>query len=157
MVILYIVIFYRAKLYSDMLLQVVYVFLQVYGWHAWLRGGPDRSRLEVSRITRPVSVGGGIVGVIGTAALGGMMYRLTDAAFPFIDALATVASLVAQWLLARKVLESWLVWIVVDVVSIGLYIAKRLYPTAALYLVFLVLAIQGYFAWKRSPASVATA
>jgi nicotinamide mononucleotide transporter len=65
-----------------------------------------------------------------------------------------VASLIAQWLLGRKVLEAWLVWIVVDVVSIGLYVAKRLYPTAALYLVFLLLATQGYVAWKRSPAAV---
>jgi nicotinamide mononucleotide transporter len=157
MVSLYIVIFFRAKLYSDTLLQVVYVFLQIYGWHAWLKGGPNRTPLDVSRISNRAAVVALVVGVVATIGLGGAMSRYTDAAFPFIDAFATVASLIAQWLMGRKVLESWLVWIVVDVVSIGLYVAKRLYPTAALYFAFLLLATQGYMAWKRSQAVAVTA
>ncbi|HEX8200841.1 MAG TPA: nicotinamide riboside transporter PnuC [Isosphaeraceae bacterium] len=157
MVVLYIAIFYRAKLYSDMILQVVYVFLQIYGWHAWLRGGPNRTRLAVSRLSPRGAMGWAIAGFIGTVALGSTMSRYTDASLPFVDAFATVASLIAQWLMGRKVLESWLVWIVVDIVSIGMYVSKRLNLTAGLYVVFLVLAVQGYLAWRRTPRGPATA
>ena len=152
MVSLYIVIFYQARLYSDMLLQVVYVGLQVYGWHAWLTGGPRRTVLEVSRLSRRAAVAWSIVCVVGTAALGTVMHLRTDAALPYVDAFATTASLIAQWLLGRKVLESWLVWIIVDVVSIGMYLAKDLHLTAALYAVFLVLSFQGYREWSRTRA-----
>jgi nicotinamide mononucleotide transporter len=150
MVILYIAIFYHAKLYSDMLLQVVYVFLQLYGWHAWLRGGPNRIALPVSRIVAWQVLAWLVACAGGTYLLGTLMYRHTDASFPYVDAFTTVASLIAQWLMARKLLESWLAWIVVDVVSIGLYLRKDLYLTAGLYTVFLFLATLGYFAWRRT-------
>jgi nicotinamide mononucleotide transporter len=152
MVGLYIVVFYRARLYADMLLQVVYVVLQLYGWHAWVRGGPRRSGLEVSRLPWRAAVAWSIVCAVGTAALGTVMHLRTDASLPYLDAFATNASLIAQWLLGRKVLESWLVWIVVDVFSIGMYLMKDLYLTAALYAVFLALSVQGYRAWSRTRA-----
>ena len=152
MVALYIVVFYRARLYADMLLQVVYVVLQLYGWHAWATGGPRRTGLAVSRLPRHAAVAWSIVCAVGTAALGTVMHLRTDASLPYLDAFATNASLIAQWLLGRKVLESWLVWIVVDVFSIGMYLAKDLYLTAALYAVFLALSVQGYRAWSRTRA-----
>jgi nicotinamide mononucleotide transporter len=157
MVLLYIVIFYRAKLYSDMLLQVAYVFLQLYGWHAWLRGGPDSTPLVVSRL--PVWQAGAwiVAGALAAALLGATMRYYTDASFPLVDAVATVASLIAQWLMGRKVLESWLVWIFVDIVSVGLYLAKELYPTAALYAIFLGLAAWGWFEWESAWTKQATA
>lgn len=157
MVILYLVIFYEAKLYSDALLQVIYVFLQIYGWYAWLRGGPDRSPLVISRLQPMLAAEWLFVGVCGTDALGGAMAHFTDASFPWIDAGAAVASLIAQWLMGRKVLESWLVWIGVDIVSIGLYLAKELYVTAGLYAVFLVLATYGWFKWREVWQKQATA
>lgn len=150
MVSLYIVIFFDAKLYSDMLLQVIYVGLQIYGWHAWLRGGPGRSTLAVSTLSGHSLVRWAIVCVVGTGVLGTLMSRYTDASFPYPDAFTTTASLVAQWLLGRKILESWLLWIVVDVVSIALYSAKALYLTAGLYAVFLGLATLGFVEWKKS-------
>ncbi|HZL86831.1 MAG TPA: nicotinamide riboside transporter PnuC [Pirellulaceae bacterium] len=157
MVILYIFIFYRAKLYSDMLLQVVYVPLQIYGWYAWLRGGPDQTPLVVSRLPA-WQFGLWLVAGAGPAHwLGHTMDTRTDAAFPYIDAIATIASLIAQWLMGRKVLESWLVWIFVDVLSIGLYLAKELYPTAILYCVLLILATWGWFEWKGVWKKQATA
>jgi nicotinamide mononucleotide transporter len=157
MVLLYIVIFYHAKLYSDMLLQVVYVFLQIYGWHAWLRGGPDNSPLAVHRLPASHMLPWVVVCLSGTLLLGWLMRSYTDASFPHIDAWAAVASLIAQWFMGRKVLESWLVWIAVDVVSIGLYLAKELYPTAALYAVFLILATWGWFEWKAACPQPVTA
>lgn len=89
--------------------------------------------------------------------LGRTMHRCTDASFPYLDALTTVASLIAQWLMGRKVLESWLVWIFVDVISIGLYVAKELYLTAGLYSVFLVLATWGWAEWRAAWKRPATA
>lgn len=157
MVILYAAIFYQARLYSDMLLQVVYVFLQIYGWYAWLRGGPDETPLVVSRLGKSDVIGWLLAGILAAAALGAFMHAFTDASFPYVDALATVASLIAQWLLGRKVLETWLVWIFVDVVSIGLYLAKGLYPTAILYAVFLVMATWGWYEWRNVWRKQATA
>jgi nicotinamide mononucleotide transporter len=150
MVALYLVVFYQARLYSDMLLQGVYIVLQVYGWYAWVYGGTNRSALAVTRTSPREMLAWGAVCLVGTAALGGTMRAFTDASLPFLDAFTTSASLVAQWLLGRKRLESWLFWIVVDVVSIGVYLAKGLYPTTGLYAIFLCLAVWGFFEWKRT-------
>lgn len=150
MVAMYIVIFYEAKLYSDMLLQVVYVFLQIYGWYAWVRGGEERRPLRVGRLGRYGWAWSLAACAAGTISLGTGMARYTDAALPYVDAFATSTSLVAQWHLGRKRLESWLFWITVDVVSIGMYVQKRLWPTAVLYVAFLALATWGWFEWRRA-------
>jgi len=150
MVGLYIFVFYQARLYSDMGLQVIYVFLQIYGWHNWLHGGRDRAELKVSRIT---PAGAGLwtsVATAGTAGLGYVMHQFTNAALPYWDAATTVLSLIAQWLMAKKILECWVIWLTVDVLAIGIYTVKALYPTTVLYAVFLILATMGLFAWKRT-------
>ncbi len=149
-VVLYIWIFFQAKLYSDVGLHVVYVVLGLYGWWYWLRGGPRESTAPVTRLSAialPVWV---VVGLAATAGLGWTMDTQTDAALPYWDAATTAFSLIAQYLLARKRLESWLFWIAVDVMAIGVYIAKELYVTSGLYGVFLILAIMGFFTWRRS-------
>ena len=150
MVSLYVWIFYQAKLYSDMGLQVVYIVLQIYGWIHWLRGGPRDSDLPVTRLSGNRIAFWIIVAVACTVLLGGGMARWTDAAIPYWDATTTVLSLIAQYLLARKVLENWLFWILVDVLAIGIYAVKELYITAGLYAVFLGLATWGWLAWKAS-------
>ena len=151
MVSLYIVIFGRAKLYSDMGLQVIYVGLQLYGWWHWLHGGRDgESELPVGRLGSQALAGWIAVSVAGTAVLGWIMATRTDAALPYPDAFTTVTSLVAQWLMARKALENWSFWIAVDVVAIGVYLAKGLYPTAILYAVFLGMCVVGYREWRES-------
>lgn len=148
--VLYIYIFYGARLYSDALLQVVYVVLQVYGWYHWLHGGRNDTPLPVARLSVRHLAGWVGVGIVGAGALGYVMAHYTDAALPFWDATITSLSLVAQYLLARKKLENWLFWITVDILAIGVYAAKALYPTAGLYAVFLGLATYGFFEWKRS-------
>ncbi len=150
MVLLYAAIFCRARLYSDMLLQFVFVGMQIFGWWAWLRGGPDRSPLIVGRLSlRGLKVW--IAVVVGASAIwGALMARYTDADFAYLDATAAVASLVAQWLLGRKILESWLFWIFVDVLSVGLYGAKELYLTLGLYILFLCMAIWGWVEWRAA-------
>ena len=149
---LYIFIFFRAKLYADMGLQVFYVVISFYGWWNWLYGGENRSELHVTRLSRRLALALPFVFVAGAALLGTFLRHATDAALPYMDASLTVASLIAQYLMTRKVLENWMIWIVADVAYIGMYIYKDLYPTAFLYAVFLGLAAMGHLQWKKSLA-----
>jgi nicotinamide mononucleotide transporter len=149
-VVLYVVVFFDAKLYADTLLQVVYIVLQIYGWYEWLHGGPAKTELRISRSS------GRSLALLLLLAAGvtlGMGYgfdRYTDAALPYWDSAITALSLVAQWMVAKKRLENWVFWIVVDVLAIGVYFTKQLLPTAALYGVFLVMAVMGLRAWRKA-------
>jgi len=147
---LYFVVFFDAKLYADMGLQVVYFALSLYGWYEWLYGGENRTELHVSRTSRALGVRLLVIGIASAALLGTILARFTDAALPYVDSATTSTSLVAQWMMTRKILENWAVWAVVDVVYVAMFIFKQLYLTAGLYSVFLVLAIMGYVQWKRS-------
>ena len=149
---LYFVVFYEAKLYADMGLQAVYFALSLYGWYEWLYGGENRTELHVSRSSQALGVRLAIIGFACAATLGTLLARFTDAALPYIDSATTSTSLVAQWMMTRKILENWAVWVAVDVVYIAMFVFKRLYLTAGLYAVFLVLAVMGYIQWKRSLA-----
>lgn len=151
---LYIVIFYRVKLYSDLILHVIYVVMQIYGWYYWLHGGNRSEAPPVSTLTSRDRLVWPAVAVLGTFGWGWLMSTFTDAAVPYGDAFTTAASLAAQWLMARKKLESWLFWIAVDVVAIGIYWNKSLFLTSGLYSVFLVLATMGLFAWRKSMDAV---
>lgn len=147
---LYFVVFFEAKLYADMGLQVVYFALSLYGWYEWLYGGENRTVLHVSRTPRSLGIKLVLIGVASAAILGTALARFTDAALPYLDSATTSTSLVAQWMMTRKIVENWAVWAVVDVVYVGMFIFKKLYLTAGLYAVFLVLAIMGYRQWKRT-------
>jgi nicotinamide mononucleotide transporter len=149
-VLLYIFVFYQVRLYSDMGLHVIYVGLQIYGWYNWLHGGKLERELEVSRLTWPTFLLWGVAGGAVTSGLGYVMTTYTDASLPYGDAATTILSLIAQFLTAKKKLESWVFWIAVDVLAVGIYLAKELYPTAILYSLFLVLATTGLFAWRKS-------
>lgn len=147
---LYIYVFLKARLYADMGLQVYFLSISFYGWWNWLYGGANHSELHVSRISpRSAGVLAG-VGVVATAALSHVLGTYTNAAIPWADSTLAVASLIAQYLMTRKVLENWAIWVAVDVGSIGMYVYKGLYPTTFLYAVYLVLATMGWFEWKRS-------
>jgi len=147
---LYVIVFHRAKLYADMGLQVVYIVISFYGWYEWLYGGPDRTALQVTR-TKPrhyIILAG--LAVAGAYLTGVLLGRHTDASLPYLDSATTSTSLVAQWMMTRKLLENWVVWVAVDLVYIGMFIYKQLYPTALLYVVFTILAAWGYFQWKAT-------
>ena len=149
---LYIYIFFNARLYADMGLQVYFLGISFYGWWNWLYGGANHSELHVSRITPRNAALLAAVGVAAAAGLSHFLATHTDAAVPWADSTLTVASLIAQYLMTRKVLENWAIWVAVDVGSIAMYIYKGLYPTVFLYSVFLVLATMGWFEWRRSLA-----
>ncbi len=147
---LYIVVFFDQRLYADMGLQVVYLLLSLYGWYAWLHGGENRSALLVSRATPRLLVVLTLINLAGWAVLSWLLQHFTNASLPWLDSLLATTSLVAQWMMTRKVLENWTLWILVDVVYVPMYVYKNLYATAALYVVFLVLAVLGHREWKRS-------
>lgn len=149
---LYIVIFYQVKLYSNLMLHILYVGLQLYGWHHWLRGGKNQSVLPVSVLGWRSRLAWPAAATALTVCWGYFMSRYTDAAVPYGDAFTSVTSLVAQWLMARKQLESWFFWIAVDVVAIGIYWQQGLQLTSGLYAVFLILAALGWHEWRKSLA-----
>ncbi len=149
-VVLYAIVFYDAKLYADMGLQVVYAVLSIYGWYEWLYGGEGRTVLRVTRTPPRVATVLTIIAAAGSALLGTLLHRVTDAALPFMDSFLSSTSLVAQWMMTKKLLENWLVWIAVDVLYVGMFLFKGLYVTAGLYAVFLALAVRGYVDWRRS-------
>jgi nicotinamide mononucleotide transporter len=147
---LYFVVFRDSKLYADMGLQAIYFLLSLYGWYEWLYGGEKKTELKVSRGTPRMAVTLIAIGIAGVAVLGTIFARYTDAALPYLDSATATTSLIAQWMITRKILENWLVWIAVDVVYVGMFIFKHLRLTAGLYAVFLVLATMGYLQWRRS-------
>ncbi len=147
---LYIIVFYESKLYADTGLQVIYVVLNAYGWYHWLYGGKNRTELPVSRTSARLWLLLAALGATGTALIGTLLSQKTDAALPYIDAATTSTSLVAQWMMTRKLLENWVIWVAVDVVYIGMYVYKSLYVTAVLYLIFLILSAMGYVQWRKS-------
>lgn len=147
---LFVLVFAQARLYADMGLQVVYIGLCLYGWYEWLHGGTNRGALAVSRAPRKTIGLLALFGTAGAGLLGLALARHTDASLPFWDSSTTSFSLVAQLMQTRKWLENWIVWIVVDVVYVGIYVYKSLYLTAGLYAVFLVLAVLGLRQWEQS-------
>ena len=147
---LYIFVFYEAKLYADMGLQAVYVVLAAYGWWHWLHGGTNHGTLPVSRVPTREILLLGIAFLAATAALSTLLARTTDASLPLADSALTAASLVAQYMMTRKYVECWLVWIVADAAYVALFIYKGLLPTAGLYLVFTGLAVVGWRQWRAA-------
>jgi nicotinamide mononucleotide transporter len=146
---LFLVMFWRERLYGDVINYIVLLALSVYGWYEWLRGGEARGPLQVRFATRRERVWAGAACVLGAPVMGFAFDRWTDAALPYWDSVIAVVSIVAQVLLALKLVENWLLWIFVDVLAVGVYLVKGLYLTSGLYLVFLTLASMGLHSWLR--------
>jgi nicotinamide mononucleotide transporter len=146
---IYIVIFLEAKLYADTGLQVYFLAMNMYGWWFWSRKSADAPKVHVKRISK-TEILLSLLGIaVFTALIGFFLYNKTDAAFPFIDSFCTACSLVAQMFLARKVVENWLIWIFVDIIYVGVYLAKGLHLTAGMYALYIYIALLGYLAWRK--------
>jgi nicotinamide mononucleotide transporter len=146
---MYGVVFYKALLFGDMGLQVVFIIVSVWGWYQWLYGGAQHDALSVTRSSN-IGWAWGIAGwIAGFVILAVFLDRWTPTDVPNIDGFLTAGSLLGQILLSRKKVENWIVWIVVDVLYVGLYVYKGLMLTAILYAVFVVLAAIGWLAWYR--------
>ena len=141
-----------GKFYADMGLQVYYLGISVYGWYFWLHGGNPGTNDEkppVKRITGKLSWMLAAACLLLFLAISAALKYLTDSDVALGDGFTTAASIVATWMLARKILEHWLVWILVDAVAAALYFYKGLYPSTVLYVIYSLIAILGYFQWKR--------
>jgi nicotinamide mononucleotide transporter len=144
------VVFYGARLYGDMGLQLVFILVSIWGWYQWLHGGAGKQELPVSTLTAGGWVRALFAWMIGFALLATFLSRFTNTDVPHIDGFLTAGSLVGQVLLSRKKVENWHIWIAVDVLYVGLYVFKGLMLTAVLYALFCVMAAIGLVAWRRA-------
>ncbi len=145
-------VFFQARLYSDLLLQVVYIGMQLYGWWFWLQRGHVgvHSTFKVERLNPKQLLTYAVAIAAFSLMLGAGMANFTNADLPYLDALPTTISMAAAWLQARKVLQSWLLFILGNVLFIGIYASKGLYITIVLYVVSTALAVFGYLKWRNA-------
>jgi nicotinamide mononucleotide transporter len=150
------VLYYQSGLYADMGMNAYYVVAGLYGWLVW-HNRPRKSGISFPITRTPARLVVPLVGIAAVAfvAIWWVLTRYTDSTVPVWDALTTALSVVAMWMLSRKYVEQWLVWLVVDMISCGLYIYKGIPFTAGLYGLYSVLAVAGYFRWlgtmRRTP------
>jgi nicotinamide mononucleotide transporter len=147
---LYAIIFFNTKLYADMGLQGVFLFFQFYGLYQWCYGSNEKKPIVMQIINHSTSLSLALVAVVLFAGISFTLEYNTDSTTIYADATITTLSLIAQWMMSKKYLHHWVLWIVIDLLSIGLYISKTLYLTALLYLVFMLLCIKGYYQWKET-------
>ena len=155
--ILYIIVFFQSGFYADMGLQFYYVFISIYGWHHWLKGGSKpavnqdkKTELPVKKATIQVTLKLIFAFVFIYIIILFLLLNYTDSTVPFMDTLTTALSIIATWMLAEKYIEHWLIWIFTDIVSAGLYVYKGLWPTVILFLVYTLMAAAGYREWKKA-------
>lgn len=148
---IYIFVYYEAGLYADTGINVYYLLAAIYGWTFWTFGGKKHDKGELPIIRTPVKVIFPLllVFLIAFFSIAWILITFTDSTVSWLDSFTTALSVIGMWMLARKYVEQWLVWIGVDIVSSGLYIYKELNFTAALYAIYTIIAIFGYFKWKR--------
>ncbi len=151
---IYLMIFWKVSLYSETLLQIFYLFMSGYGWIQWTRfrsqSERNKSSLKpiikwtIKRHLKVISITSIFALLIGT-----IMSKWTSASFPYIDAATTCFAIVSTYMVAQKVFENWFYWIVVDSVSVYLFLNKGLYFTAVLFALYVLLCIFGIIAWRR--------
>lgn len=141
----------QQKLYANSIETAYYLVMNAYGWWWWTRGQQGTgSELVVTRMPGRWWFGLAGLGVLVTLALGGFLDSYTDADLAYIDSATTTAAFVAMWMSARKYLQSWVLWLVVDIAYVGLYVYKGLPTYAVLYVIYLGLAVVGWRAWQRN-------
>jgi len=145
----YVVVFFDSKFYADMSLQFYYIVISIIGWYWWLKGGNNGVELSINKLTNQLLIKILIVSIFVFLAISYILVNYTDSPLPYWDALTTSLSIVATWMLARKIIEQWLFWIVIDLVSMVLYLYKGLYPTSVLFLIYSILAVYGYIKWRK--------
>ncbi|MEZ4999188.1 MAG: nicotinamide riboside transporter PnuC [Bacteroidales bacterium] len=147
----YVFVFFGSKFYADMGLQVYYLGVSIYGWYWWLRGGKDNDSgsLPVTRVKPRLALLLGSLLVVLFVAIWLILSELTDSPVPGWDSFTTSVSIIATWMLARKYIEHWFLWMVANIVSVGLYIFKGLYPTVILFSVYTAMSFVGYFSWRK--------
>ena len=155
----YIYVFMASKFYADMSLQLYYLVISIYGWITWYKGktNGEKKELPIAKVSSQLWIKLTLVTMAIYIFIAWILVQYTDSPLPYWDAFTTACSITATWMLVHKYIEQWLVWIVVDAISLGLYIYKGLYPTSVLFLAYTILAIIGYIQWKKTLISSQTA
>lgn len=143
-------IFYDVKLYADFTLQIFFFILCMYGWWVWLTKRKGRAVRPTTSLTNKGWLILFVTVPLFAFAWGYGLSRFTDASIPYLDAFVATTSIAAQYLLSRKIMQNWYLWITVDVLSIGMYAYKGLYTISFTYLVFLLICISGLIAWRKN-------
>jgi nicotinamide mononucleotide transporter len=153
---IYIFVYYEAGLYADFGINIYYLVIALYGWLVWKTGfslfgkkGKSDGELPVSRMPWKTWAAMVVTYIITQGFIAWLLINYTDSTVPWADSFTTALSIVGMWMLARKYIEQWWVWCIVDVASSALYIYKGLYFTATLYAVYAIIAIFGYYKWKK--------
>jgi len=149
---IYVFVFLKSGFYADMGLNVYYFFISIYGWIIWSGGistNNKKAKLPVSRLNFKLAILILSAILVLFLLLSYLLVQYTDSQIPYWDAFTTAGSIVATWMLARKIIEHWVIWIIVDLVSMGLYIYKDLHTTSILFLIYTVIAVIGYIQWKK--------
>ena len=149
---LYVYVFLVSKFYADMALQGYYVIVSIYGWHLWLKrkgSSGKKEKLLVSPTPTKFWIPLVIITIFLFIIIAFVLKNYTDSPIPLGDSLTTALSLVATWMLARKYLEHWIIWVFVDFLSAILYAFKNLWPTVILFIVYTIMAIIGYIRWRK--------
>ena len=146
--ILYIFIFLKADLYMESFLQVFYALIAIYGWRKWKQSNANLSNSSIisMKITEHFVF---IFFILVLTLLSGFLMSYTQANFPYLDSFTTIAAIFTTFLVAKRILENWLYWIIIDSCSIYIYLEKSLYITSFLFMFYLVLALFGYFSWRK--------
>ncbi|MDD2243725.1 MAG: nicotinamide riboside transporter PnuC [Dysgonamonadaceae bacterium] len=148
MPIVYIIIYYYGKFYADMGIQFYYFFAGIYGWIKWSKGESSEDTLPISSTPKQYYFRMLLVTVALFIMIAFVLIKFTDSPVPYGDSLTTALSILAMWMLANKYIEQWWVWVIVDLISSGLYFWKGLTPTAILYAIYAIIAVFGYFKWR---------
>ena len=145
------IIFWKEKLYADFFLHIIYLGLNFYGWYYWKHGKKEAEKiLRVSTTPFGLSLLLLVVSIAGIFTTGFVLARYSDASLPYWDSATTILSFTGMWLTARKKIENWYYWFVVDVLAAGIYYYKGIHLYAFLYLIYIGLAIAGYLSWKKA-------
>ena len=149
-VIIYVYLAFQYKLYADMGVNGYYFVMSVYGWYYWTNtdGPKDQVSVTINSFKENIYSIGILVSSFSILAL--VLINFTDSDVPIWDATTTAFAILGMWLMARKKLENWIAWIITDLISIPLYFYKGLVLTSFQFLIFTILAVMGYFAWKKS-------
>jgi len=146
---IYIFIFYEAHLFADMGLQFYFLAVNIYGWYFWSKKQAKQQKTPVARIAKHEVIFSVLAIIAFTAILGSVLKKHTTASYPYLDSFCTACSFVAQFFMARKVIENWLLWVFIDIIYTGIYIFKGLHLTAVMYAIYVIIAFIGYLDWKK--------
>ena len=150
----YVLVYSQSKIYGYAALNIYYVAISVYGWYCWRYAPqPDGSvaELHISRIKTSLALRLTAISVVLYIASAYILEKFTDSTVPYFDALGASLSIVATWMLAKKIIEHWILWIFINSFSAALCFSQKLYPTSVLFIVYVIMSVVGWMKWKKNP------